>query len=178
MNTDSDLFAWKAGFWTAVVVAVVMIAIILITANGYGVALEEQHRLEADLDALLIEKQACGDGWYEQLELTATLMSMIEERENHQPYYPEGNWRNYIDGLREELKTCRGSLEYVLSGDLRGAPCRSSDDGIECGWNLCPQPRYDFVIQNLCDADGDCSSCVIMTEGDYDFCFYHAYKGD
>ena len=120
----------KFALWAMVGVAILT----MILAGSFSYRLGN---LQEDFEALQSEKQACGDGWYEQLELTATLMTMIEERENHQAYCPEGNWRNYFDGLREELETCKSALDGVAdwyNEAMRGAPCHSHYDGLHCVW--------------------------------------------
>ena len=125
------------GFVASLIFAIVSTLAAMGFASAYAVGVDDLKFLQEDFDALLVEKQACGDGWYEQLELTATLMTMLEERENHQSYCPEGNWRNYIDGLREELKTCKSALDGVAdwyNEAMRGAPCHSHYDGLHCVW--------------------------------------------
>ena len=145
---------WKVAFWMMVIVAVVM----LILAASFANDVDDLTSLQADYAVLLAGKEACGDGWYEQLELTATLMATIErsgparveflegqldscnrayaEEKHNRKYYqtccPEGDWRNYIDGLREGLNTCKSSHDDVVdwhSDAMRGAPCHSHYEG-------------------------------------------------
>lgn len=147
MSKKTDNIGLIAGFWTAVAIAVAMLVLAIIFAVVSEGASGDLALLQADYDALLIEKNACGDGWYEQLELTATLINRLNEGcparldecninfqraehdrrwcesafDNISPYCSEGLDQFVFDGLRAELDACKnqkGLLQHELADAL------------------------------------------------------------
>ena len=161
---------YKHRFWSMSIVSVIAIALWLGTTWDRSV---QYTKFTDELAVLQTEKQECGDGWYEQLELTATLMTLNEENNPARVEFLEGqlgscnsayaeekhNRKYYQNALEDVPAYCSLGLNQFVIDGLRdelsacrkervGAPCHSHPDGIHCGWGPCNM-LYDCAFGGL-----------------------------
>lgn len=175
MNNKMDYRLWC---WIFFVLFLIMFFVSAFLAKAWGDELQAKRIAIEEIDNSLWDCMRVRDFYKSDLdEMKArpwdkceeNLMECVHQREYYEgkleaipAYCSAGLYEVTIDGLEARVRYLEGQINSCTRAYL-------VERKVESWLTLA------LVKQALCDADSNCSNCVVMTEGRYDWCFDYAY---